>query len=56
MLVGSSLIQTTGGSSGQTINATILCQLSMMLIKFDYNCIVNSSVVQEGRPIQRVVA
>jgi hypothetical protein len=54
MLVGSSLIQTAGGSSGQTINATILCQLSMMPIKSDYNCVANSSVVQEGRPIQPV--
>lgn len=49
MLIGSSLIQTSGGSSGQTINATILCQLSMMSIKSDSNYVVSSSAVQEGR-------
>jgi hypothetical protein len=52
MLIGSPLIQTTGGSSGQTINATILCQLSIIPIKSDCNYVVISSAVREGRPNQ----
>jgi hypothetical protein len=49
MLVGSLLIQATGGSSEQTINVTILYRPLIIVIKSDYYYAVVASDVRECR-------